>query len=53
MSNYIKISTGEIKTEGEWRQENKNMSLNRVWEAEKSTDLEQIAGLAASKPQRL
>jgi len=50
MSNYIKLSTGEIKTQGEWRQANKNMSLPRAWTADTLTDLELTAILAAPKP---
>ena len=50
MSNYIKLETGEIKTQGEWRQANKNMSLPRVWTADTLTDLELTAILAAPKP---
>ena len=50
MSNYIKLSTGEIKTQGEWRQANKHMSLPRVWTADTLTDLELTAILAAPKP---
>ena len=50
MSNYIKLSTGEIKTQGEWRQANKNMSLPRVWTADTLTDLGLTAILAAPKP---
>ena len=33
MSNYIKPSTGEVKTQGEWRLEYSNISLPRVWTA--------------------
>ena len=50
MSNYIKLSTGEIKTQGEWRQANKHMSLPRVWTADTLTDLELTAIFAAPKP---
>ena len=50
MANYIKLETGEIKTQGEWRQANKNMSLPRVWTADTLTDLELTAILAAPKP---
>ena len=50
MSNYIKLETGEIKTQGEWRQANKHMSLPRVWTADTLTDLELTAILAAPKP---
>lgn len=50
MSNYIKLSTGEIKSQGEWRQANKHMSLPRVWTADTLTDLELTAVLAAPKP---
>ena len=50
MSNYIKLSTGEIKSQGGWRQANKHMSLPRVWTADTLTDLELTAILAAPKP---
>ena len=50
MSNYIKPSTGEVKTQGEWRQANKHMSLPRVWTADTLTDLGLTAVLAAPKP---
>tara|TARA_R110002072_G_scaffold161334_2_gene312840 strand:- start:1097 stop:1603 length:507 start_codon:yes stop_codon:yes gene_type:complete len=50
MSNYIKLSTGEIKTQGEWRQANKHISLPRVWTANTLTDLGLTAVLAAPKP---
>jgi len=50
MSNYLKPSTGEIKTQGEWRQANKHMSLPRVWTADTLTDLQLTAILAAPKP---
>ena len=33
MSKYIKPSTGEVKTQGEWRAVNKHTSLPRVWKA--------------------
>ena len=50
MSNYIKLDTGEVKTQGEWRQANKHMSLPRVWTADTLTDLGLTAVLAAPKP---
>ena len=50
MSNYIKLDTGEIKTQGEWRQANKHISLPRVWTATTLTDLGLTAVLAAPKP---
>ena len=50
MSNYIKLDTGEIKTQGGWRSANKHMSLPRVWTADTLTDLELTAILAAPKP---
>jgi hypothetical protein len=50
MSNYIKLETGEIKTQGEWRQANKHISLPRVWTATTLTDLGLTAVLAAPKP---
>jgi hypothetical protein len=33
MSEYRNRTTGEVKTQGEWRQEFSNMSLPRVWKA--------------------
>ena len=50
MSNYIKLETGEVKTQGEWRQANKHISLPRVWTATTLTDLGLTAVLAAPKP---
>jgi len=50
MSKYIKLETGEIKTQGEWRQANKHISLPRVWTATTLTDLGLTAVLAAPKP---
>jgi hypothetical protein len=50
MSNYIKLSTGEIKSQGGWRSANKHMSLPRVWTADTLTDLGLTAVLAAPKP---
>ena len=50
MSNYIKLETGEIKTQGEWRQANKHISLPRVWTATTLTGLGLTAVLAAPKP---
>ena len=50
MSNYIKLDTGEIKTQGEWRSVNKHISLPRVWTAATLTDLGLTAVLAAPKP---
>ena len=50
MSNYIKLDTGEVKTQGGWRQANKHMSLPRVWTADTLTDLGLTAVLAAPKP---
>jgi hypothetical protein len=50
MSNYIKLDTGEVKTQGEWRQANKHISLPRVWTADTLTDLGLTAVLAAPKP---
>ena len=50
MSNYIKLSTGEVKSQGGWRSANKHMSLPRVWTADTLTDLELTAILAAPKP---
>lgn len=50
MSNYIKLDTSEVKTQGEWRQANKHISLPRVWTANTLTDLGLTAVLAAPKP---
>ena len=50
MSTYIKLDTGEIKTQGEWRSANKHISLPRVWTATTLTDLGLTAVLAAPKP---
>ena len=50
MSNYIKLDTGEVKTQGGWRSANKNMSLPRVWTADTLADLGLTAVLAAPKP---
>ena len=50
MSNYIKPSTGEVKTQGEWRAENRNVSLPRVWTAATLEGLGLTAVLAAPKP---
>jgi len=33
MSEYRNRTTGEVKTQGQWRQEHANMSLPRVWKA--------------------
>ena len=33
MSEYRNRTTGEVKTQGHWRQVHKNMSLPRVWKA--------------------
>lgn len=33
MSEYRNRTTGEIKSQGQWRLENKNMSLPKVWNA--------------------
>ena len=50
MSKYIKLSTGEIKTQGEWRAENKNVSLPRVWKAATLDFLGLTPILASPKP---
>jgi hypothetical protein len=50
MSNYIKLETGEVKTQGEWRAENRNVSLPRVWTAATLEGLGLTAVLAAPKP---
>lgn len=33
MSEYRNRTTGEVKTQGQWRSDNPNMSLPRVWKA--------------------
>ena len=50
MSKYIKLETGEIKTQGEWRSENRNVSLPRVWDAGTLEFLGLTPVLAAPKP---
>jgi hypothetical protein len=50
MSNYIKLETGEIKTQGQWRAENKNVSLPRVWKAATLDFLGLTPILASPKP---
>ena len=50
MSNYIKPSTGEVKTQGEWRSEYSNISLPRVWTAATLESLGLEAVLATPKP---
>ena len=50
MSNYIKLETGEVKTQGEWRSANKHISLPRVWTAGTLEFLGLTAVLAAPKP---
>jgi hypothetical protein len=50
MSKYIKLETGEIKTQGEWRSENRNVSLPRVWDAGTLEFLGLTPILAAPKP---
>jgi hypothetical protein len=51
MSKYIKLETGEIKTQGEWRSENRNVSLPRVWDAGTLEFLGLTPILAAPKPE--
>ena len=50
MSNYIKLETDEIKTQGQWRAENKNVSLPRVWKAATLDFLGLTPILASPKP---
>jgi len=50
MSNYIKPSTGEVKTQGEWRSEYSNISLPRVWTAATLESLGLEPVLATPKP---
>ena len=50
MSKYIKPSTGEVKTQGEWRSLNKNVSLPRTWTAATLEALSLEPVLEAPKP---
>ena len=50
MSKYIKLATGEVKTQGEWRAANKHVSLPKVWKAATLESLGLTPVLAAPKP---
>ena len=50
MSEYRNRTTGEVKTQGEWRAANPNMSLPRVWKAATLDALDLDAVLAAPQP---
>ena len=47
MSEYRNRTTGEVKTQGQWRAANPNMSLPRVWKAATLDALDLDAVLAA------
>ena len=50
MGEYRDRTTGEVKTQGEWRAANRNVSLPRVWNANVLDALELDAVLASPKP---
>ena len=50
MGDYRHRTTGEVKTQGEWRAANRNVSLPRVWNANVLDALELDAVLASPKP---
>lgn len=50
MSEYRNRTTGEVKTQGEWRRENPNISLPRVWNNNVFDTLNIDPVLAAPKP---
>ena len=50
MSEYRNRTTGEVKTQGQWRSANPNMSLPRVWKAATLDALNLDAVLAAPQP---
>ena len=50
MSEYRNRTTGEVKTQGQWRAANPNMSLPRVWTTATLEALDLDAVLAAPKP---
>lgn len=50
MGEYRHRTTGEVKTQGEWRATNRNVSLPRVWNANVLNALELDAVLASPKP---
>ena len=50
MSEYRNRTTGEVKTQGQWRSANPNMSLPRVWKGATLDALDLEPVLAAPKP---
>ncbi len=50
MSEYRNRTTGEVKTQGQWRADNPNMSLPRTWKAATLDGLNLDAVLAAPQP---
>ena len=50
MSEYRNRTTGEVKTQGQWRAANPNMSLPRVWNSNVCDALDIDPVLAAPKP---
>ena len=50
MSEYRNRTTGEVKTQGQWRAANPNMSLPRVWKTATLDGLNLDAVLAAPQP---
>lgn len=50
MSKYIKLATGEVKSQGEWRAANKHISLPKVWKEATLASLGLQAVLASPKP---
>ena len=50
MGEYRHRTTGEVKTQGEWRAANRNVSLPRVWNVNVLDALELDAVLASPKP---
>ncbi len=50
MSEYRNRTTGEVKSQGQWRQEFANMSLPRVWKAATLDALNLDAVLATPQP---
>ena len=50
MSEYRNRTTGEVKTQGQWRSANPNISLPRVWKGATLDALDLEPVLAAPKP---
>jgi hypothetical protein len=50
MSEYRNRTTGEVKTQGQWRAANPNMSLPRVWNSNVCDALDLDPVLASPKP---